>query len=423
LRLPDSIEPDSREPGILLLTTRKPGFDNGNSIRITNVIDGLLEVGSVHMCLIDSVPDRQVFEPDPRITTTVIRARDRTRARKLVDLFGASPSSVPYRHADALRQEVVGKVGRTDWDLVWCVRARVHELTRAMTSGPRIVDLDDLYDQLLFTEIRDRCHEFGVIRTAPRNAFDWVDAQRWRRLQKRIASEVDKVVICSSGDRDRLGAANAAVVPNGYPDPTSRLEEKGRVDGERPPSFLFVGPLTYEPNRLAVHWMVEKVLPRLRDDLPGASFTVVGDDRDVRLPSVDGNSVVFTGHVDDVEPYYQQATVAVVPLHSGGGTRLKVIEALARGVPLVSTSFGIAGIDVNPGRDVLIADDPATFASTCCTVATHAPLRQRLVEAGLERYRERLRAAATSTAVRQLAREVLVEHGRSSTRPDGDGQE
>jgi glycosyltransferase involved in cell wall biosynthesis len=199
-------------------------------------------------------------------------------------------------------------------------------------------------------------------------------------------------------------------VPNGYPDPTSRPEEDGRSDGERPPSFLFVGPLTYEPNRLAVHWMVEKVLPRLRDDLPGASFTVVGEARDVRLPSGDGNGVVFTGYVDDVEPYYQQATVAVAPLHSGGGTRLKVIEALARGVPLVSTSFGIAGIDVSPGRDVLIADDPGTFASTCRAVATHAPLRQRLVEAGLERYRERLMATATSAAVQRLAMDALAAH-------------
>jgi glycosyltransferase involved in cell wall biosynthesis len=410
LRLPDRVEPDLHKPGILLLTTRKPGFDNGNAIRIANVIDGLLEVGSVHMCLIESVADHHRFEPDPRVTTTVIEARDRTRGGKLLDLFGASPSSVPFRHAEAVRQEVVGRVGRTDWDLVWCVRARVHELTRATIRGPRIVDLDDLNDQLLFTEIRDRRDEYGLIRTAPRNLFDWVDAHRWHRLQKRIASEVDKVVICSAVDRDRLGAANAAVVPNGYPDPASRPEERGRADGEMPPSFLFVGPLTYEPNRLAVHWMVEKVLPRLREHLPDASLTVVGDHRDVRLPIVHRNGVVFTGYVDDVEPFYEQATVAVAPLHSGGGTRLKVIEALARGVPLVSTSFGIEGIDVDPGRDVLVADDPATFASTCRTVATHASLRQRLVEAGLERYRERLRAAATRTAVRRLAMDVLAAH-------------
>jgi glycosyltransferase involved in cell wall biosynthesis len=419
--LPDSIEPDAHGPAILLLTTRKPGLDNGNSIRIANVIEGLLEVGSVHMCLIDSLPDRQLFEPDPRITTTVISARERTRVRKGLDIFGTSPSSVPYRRGEALRHEVITRIGRTNWDLVWCVRARVHELTRAVVSGSRIVDLDDLYDQLLFTEIRDRRDELGSIRTGPRNLFDWVDAHRWRRLQQRIASEVDRVVVCSADDRDRLEVANAAVVPNGYPDPTSRPDGEAEPADERSPSFLFVGPLTYEPNRLAVHWMVEKVLPRLRDDLPGASFTVVGDDRDVRLPSVEGNGVVFTGHVDDVEPYYQRATVAVVPLHSGGGTRLKVIEALARGVPLVSTSFGIAGIDVDPGQDVLVADDPATFASTCRTVATHAPLRQRLVESGLQRYRERLMAAATSAAVRRLATDVLA--ARARTRPDGHGPE
>ncbi len=414
--MPDNVQPDSVDPGILVLTTRKPGYDNGNAIRITNVLEGLLEVGSVHLCLVDSTEDGQQLDPDPRLSTTVIRARERSRLLKLLDLFGRNPSALPYRHMSALHALLAERLGRTQWDLVWCVRARVHMLSRPVVSGPRIVDLDDLHDRLLLTEIRDRRDEFGLIRTAPRNVFDWFDARRWRRLQHSIASEVDRVLICSTRDRDRLGDANAAVVPNGYPNPAHDPGAHA-VTSDSPPSLLFVGPLTYEPNLLAVHWMIEKVLPRLRQELPGIGFTVVGDDRGIR--SMDGNGVVFAGHVDDVEPYYERATVAVVPLHSGGGTRLKVIEALARGVPLVSTTFGVEGIDVNPGRDVLIADDPATFATTCRTVATDAVLRQRLVEAGLERYRARLTAQATIAAVRLLAGEVLAEHARPNARRAG----
>ena len=409
----ENVERDSHEPGILFLTTRRPRHDNGNAIRIANVLEGLLEVGSVHMCLIDSTNDGPRPDPDARLTTTVIQAHDRSRLRRVLGILGRNPSSIPYRRNGALGELLVQSLGRTHWDLVWCVRARVHVLTRSLISGPRIVDFDDLYDRLLLTQIRDRRRELGPIGTAPRNLFEWVDARRWSRLQKTVASEVDKVVICSTLDRDRLGASNAAVVPNGYPNPLhSHGEGAARaMTGESPRlSLLFVGPLTYEPNRLAIHWMVENVLPRLRERMPRVALTVVGDDRGVSVRSMDGDGVLFTGHVDDVEPYYEYATVAVAPLHSGGGTRLKVIEALARGVPLVSTSFAVEGLDVAPGRDVLIADDPETFANTCLTLATEPNLRQRLVEAGLARYRGRLTAAATSAAARRLATDVMNAH-------------
>ena len=412
----DNVHPDSPEPGILVLTTRKPGYDNGNAIRITNVLEGLLGVGSVHLCLIDSTEDGQQLDPDPRLSTTVIRARERSRTMKVLDFFGRDPSAVPYRQMTTLQDLLAERLGRTQWDLVWCVRARVHVLSRPVIRGPRIVDLDDLHDRLLRSEIRDRRDQYGLIGTAPRNLFDWFDARRWRRLQHSIASEVDKVLICSPLDRDRLGDANAAVVPNGYPHPAHDPGAHA-VTGDSAPSLLFVGPLTYEPNLLAVHWMIERVLPRLRAELPGIAFTVVGDDRGVR--NTDGDGVVYTGHVDDVQPYYERATVAVVPLHSGGGTRLKVIEAMARGVPLVSTTFGVEGLDVTPGHDVLIADDPATFARTCRAVVTDPELHGQLVQAGLERYRARLTAQATIAAVRLLAGEVLAETARPNARRAG----
>jgi glycosyltransferase involved in cell wall biosynthesis len=406
--LPDNVKPDSREPVILVLTTRKPGYDNGNAIRIANVLEGLLGMGSVHLCLIDSTDEGQELDPDPRLSTTVIRTRERSRLHKVLDLFGRRPSAVPYPQMGALQAQLAARLGRTKWDLVWCVRARVHVLSREVISGPRIVDLDDLHDRLLLTEIRDRRDQFGWIGTAPRNLFDWFDAHRWRWLQHSIASEVDKVLICSALDQGRLGDANAAVVPNGYPNPAHDPGPHAVTDAPAP-SLLFVGPLTYEPNLLAVHWMVDKVLPRIREGLPGVAFTVVGDNRGVR--NTNGNGVLYTGHVVDVEPYYERATVAVVPLHSGGGTRLKVIEAMARGVPLVSTTFGVEGIDVAPGHDVLIADDPKTFANTCRALITDPELRGQLVRAGRERYHARLTAQATIAAVRALAGEVLARHG------------
>ena len=108
----DNVHPDSPEPGILVLTTRKPGYDNGNAIRITNVLEGLLGVGSVHLCLIDSTEDGQQLDPDPRLSTTVIRARERSRTMKVLDFFGRDPSAVPYRQMTALQDLLAERLGR-----------------------------------------------------------------------------------------------------------------------------------------------------------------------------------------------------------------------------------------------------------------------------------------------------------------------
>jgi glycosyltransferase involved in cell wall biosynthesis len=111
--------------------------------------------------------------------------------------------------------------------------------------------------------------------------------------------------------------------------------------------------------------------------------------------------------VPDVGPYYQRATLAVTPLHSGGGTRLKVIEALARRTPLVSTSFGCQGFDLDHGTELLVADDPDAFARACVAVISDPALRERLVIAGRRRYETDLTSKTAAQAVAQVATSVL----------------
>jgi glycosyltransferase involved in cell wall biosynthesis len=259
--------------------------------------------------------------------------------------------------------------------------------------------------------MRDRRDRFGRFKAGPRNVIDALGARAWHLLQQRIASEVDRVVVCSARDRDHLATANATVVPNGFPMPRRSSGSVERANSPtrpgRRPSLLFVGALTYEPNRLAVKWIIDEVLPLVRPQVPDISFIVVGNDKGVSFPGMHASGVSYLGHVDDVAPYYEQGTVAVTPIHSGGGTRLKVIEALAHRVPLVSTSFGCEGLDVRPGRDLLVADDPTVFASACVAVLKDVDYQRRLVESGFERYGARLTASVTHDAVRKLAADVV----------------
>jgi glycosyltransferase involved in cell wall biosynthesis len=237
---------------------------------------------------------------------------------------------------------------------------------------------------------------------------DAVQARRWQRLQHDIAAEVDRVVVCSSLDQRYLDVPNAAIVPNGYPVPVVAAGTPEAEGAAAPPSMLFVGPLTYEPNRLAVQWIAERVLPIVRRTVPDFVFDVVGNDPGFAIAGTEAPGVHRRGYVEDVGPYYAQATVAVTPLHSGGGTRLKVIEALARRVPLVSTSFAFEGLGLVADRDLLVADDPATFAAACVAVSTQAGLRSRLTDAGYRCFRHHLTAEASSHAVQCLANDVIV---------------
>jgi glycosyltransferase involved in cell wall biosynthesis len=129
------------------------------------------------------------------------------------------------------------------------------------------------------------------------------------------------------------------------------------------PEILFVGGLHWPPNADAVSFFIDRVLPRITAAVPDVHLTVVGrNDGHFRVQCTPPN-VTFAGHVDTVEPYFQQSRVMVVPLRVGSGMRVKILDALARGLPIVATSIGCEGIEVVPGKHLLTADDPVAFAS------------------------------------------------------------
>lgn len=216
-------------------------------------------------------------------------------------------------------------------------------------------------------------------------AYSWV---QWRKLmayERRICRLADRVVAVSEADRDALRCLapglDATVVPNGVdldflrPDAVPPLAEMG------PHALVFTGKMDYRPNVDAVLWFVEAVLPLIMAQVPDARFYVVGQQPHARLAALAGNpAVTVTGRVPDVRPYIAAAGVYVVPLRIGGGTRLKVLEAMAMGQPIVSTRLGCDGFTFADGREVIFADEPAAFAAT-----TVALLRDRARAAELGR--------------------------------------
>ncbi len=179
------------------------------------------------------------------------------------------------------------------------------------------------------------------------------------------------VVTVSEDDAQTLGR-NAVVIPNGATLTAPR-------DPPRDGTQLFVGSLDYAPNVEAVRWWSTRVWPLLPDGT--APLTVVGRHPEAlgpaQLPGVE-----LVGEVDDLEPVYAAARLFVVPLQTGGGTRIKVLEALGRSVPVLTTTRGVAGLPLEHGRHVWTADDPAEFAASLTALATDHDLRVRLARAG-----------------------------------------
>lgn len=219
-----------------------------------------------------------------------------------------------------------------------------------------------------------------------KRAYAGKTARLMGEFERRAMREFDAHVAVGQRDAQHLRSLNpdarVFVIENGVD--TDHYEEAAR-DGQlrKPNRIVFVGSMDYHANIDGAVSFARDVWPGVRDRHPELIFTIVGRDPapEVReLRSTPGIKV--TGTVDDVRPFYREALAAVVPLKVGGGSRLKILEAMAAGVPVVSTTLGAEGLDVHDGEDILIADTNEQLAEKIGSVIESEELRQRISAAG-----------------------------------------
>lgn len=197
-------------------------------------------------------------------------------------------------------------------------------------------------------------------------------------LERAYIPRFDGVVVVSETDRRRLPqlgpASPVAVVRNGVD-----LERLQPIAGDgEPGTLLFVGNLAYAPNADAVVECCTAMLPALTERIPGARLLVVGDRPPERVLELADDSVQIVGRVEDVRPWYERSQVAVVPLLAGGGTRLKVLEAMALGRCVISTPAGVEGIELASGGEALIAEPGPEFVDRVEDALSDPALRDRV---------------------------------------------
>ncbi len=268
---------------------------------------------------------------------------------------------------------------------VFCFRLACFELWRLLAaqhglSAQRlVVDFDDIES---LAQQRALAQDGALWGRAHRLAARLEIAEQ-RRLET-LALRAHEVLVCSTVDdarlRERAPAARVAVVPNAYPVlPALPPRQPGDTL-----NLLFLGTLSYAPNIDAADHLVHTLLPAIRRAWPGpVRLQIVGRRPVPRVQALHRPpEVQVLPDVADITSAYAQADVVVVPIRFGGGTRIKILEALSLGRPVVTTALGVEGLDLQHERDLLVADAPDAFAQACVRIAGDAALAARLANQG-----------------------------------------
>jgi glycosyltransferase involved in cell wall biosynthesis len=225
-----------------------------------------------------------------------------------------------------------------------------------------------------------------------------------RRFDRCVAvSELDRDIL----KRDRLDL-DIAVVPNGVD-----VQGYPLLTGQPTmPTLLFVGTMGYPPNVDGAIFFCREIFPLIKQQVPDAKLLIVGRDPSSAVQALASDDVIVTGYVESVIHYYQQSFVSVVPLRAGSGTRLKILESMALGRPVVSTTLGCEGLAVTHGENILIADTQADFAAQTVRLLNDEELRQRLMVNGR-------RLVETTYDWQAIAQQLLQVYGETRSKETG----
>ncbi|HWW13943.1 MAG TPA: glycosyltransferase [Candidatus Dormibacteraeota bacterium] len=272
------------------------------------------------------------------------------------------------------------------------VRRRLHSLLKQETYDVIVCDFmvaagvlpwDWSTPKVLFTHNVEATiwrRHYQVATNPVWKALSWLEWRRMEGAERRYLRLADRVLTVSETDRDAfvqfLSPEKLTVIPTGVDVDYFQLMPAA----ETPDSLVFTGSMDWLPNEDAIVYFVDAILPLIKKQCPGISLEVVGRSPSRKLLALaeTEKSIRLTGWVEDIRPYLARGSVCIVPLRIGGGTRLKIFEAMAMGKAVVSTTVGAEGLPVSPGENILLADTPSDFADAVAALFRDPEQRQRL---------------------------------------------
>lgn len=360
---------------LLLLTPQYPFPPHqGTTIRNFHLLRYLAARHDVHLLTFDAQPaDTPTAADDPlprlcqRITRVQMPPRRSIPKRAWSTLFSPFPDMALRLASEAMSMHLARLIREEEFDVVQVEGIEMAAFGFLVTvkppgSRPLLVFDDHNAEYVL---------QHSAYETDRRDPRRWPGALysriQWRKLTRyeaRCCRTFDRVVAVSDTDAAALRTLEPTVMVDVIPNGVDTAAYQPRPLPDDPaPTLVFTGKMDFRPNVDAMLWFCNHILPHVTSRAPDTRLMIVGQSPHPRLqPLARDPRVTLTGYVPDVRPLIAEAAVFVVPLRMGGGTRLKVLEAMAMGKAIVSTTLGCEGLDVVPGQEVVLADDEEQFA-------------------------------------------------------------
>ncbi len=355
--------------------------DNGSRIRIFNILKQLAAHHDVTLlsfgepATVDEASAFALRQFCSDVRMIHYRAFRPSSTAALLGLVSTRPRSLVDAHSAEMSAAVADEVHGRHYDLVVA-----SELDMAPYALP-VRGVPTLLEELELSVAKDAMERRASLAGRLRARLTWTKLSAYVR---RILPIFAACTVVSEHERANLRRIapdymNVSVIPNAV----DLQDYIGITRPVRPNTLTYSGALTYRANHDAVQYFLADIYPTIVDAVPDVTLRVTGRHTGVDLEALStGPGVHYTGYVDDVRPAVAESCVSVVPLRIGGGTRLKILESMALGTPVVSTSKGAEGLEVTDGENILIADEPQAFARRVLDVLGSRELRHRLAIGG-----------------------------------------
>jgi glycosyltransferase involved in cell wall biosynthesis len=374
---------------ILFLSTWFPHPpDNGSKIRVYHLLRALGErhqVTLVSFAFGTADPERAAAALPFCQAVHALQRNPFDRAAPALATRYLSPAPVVTRSIPEMQRLVQTETLGTPFDVVIASTEVVATYAREIPAAlPRILEEHNSLSRMMEDRYRATTNPFQRLSR-------WISWQKTRRYEASLFHRFDRIVMVSEQDRRTCQSlpgcdASVDVIPNGV-DCAHHRPGLARV---QPHTLVYNGALTYPANYDAMHYFLGEIYPDIRRHFPRASLIITGSTQGVDTTALRlDDSVRLTGYLDDIRPLVAGSAVCVVPLRQGGGTRIKILEAMALGTPVVATSKGAEGLEVVDGEHLLLADDPEAFAHRTAQLLRDPTLRRRLAFDARRRVEER----------------------------------
>jgi glycosyltransferase involved in cell wall biosynthesis len=369
----------------------KPGkllpLDSGGQLRTYNILRCLaaeheLTYLSYYGGLRDEAYEREILQHIPGTVTVHTAAPDTTSLERQLDYLRRFPQLAPYPVTKFTDARVRGLV--TEWFAERRFDVAVCDFLASSLNFPASLAIPTaLFQHNVETVLWKRKAEVEV--EFLERMISKIEYWKMKRFEPEQVRRFHHVIAVSEVDRDAMSsmvpASGISVVPTGVD-----LQQFKYDPALRPPGLdvVFTGSMDWEPNIDGVEFFCQEVWPQVLSQVPTARFLIVGRRPNQRVQNLASDSVEVTGTVPSVVEYLRRASVFVVPLRIGGGTRIKIYEGMAVGKATVSTTIGAEGLDVTHGRDIILADDPKAFADSIAQLLQDEAMRRRYEAAAAE---------------------------------------